>query len=72
MCQISKGKFQELIIYIISETKHKDGQATWQAVFDGACHLDSGRRCLCRDLPLHLSDVAVGSTTDGGPQKARC
>ena len=70
MCQISKGKFQELIIYIISETKHK--QAACQAVFDRVCHLDSGRRCLCRDLPLHLSGVAVGSTTDGGPQKARC
>lgn len=42
------------------------------AVFESMCHLDSGRRCLCRDPPLHLSGVAVGSTADGGLQKARC
>lgn len=37
-----------------------------------ASHLDSGRRCQCRDLPLHLSGVAAGSTADGGPREAGC
>lgn len=35
-------------------------------------HLDSGRRCPCRDLPLCLSDVVAGSRADGGPQKVAC
>lgn len=37
-----------------------------------ASHLDSGRRCRCRDLPLHPSGVVAGSRADGGPQKAGC
>lgn len=43
-----------------------------QAVFDRTSHLDSGRRCQCRDLPLHQSGVVAGSRADGGLQKAGC
>lgn len=35
-------------------------------------HLDSGRRCQCRDLPLCLSDVVAGSRAGGGPRKEGC